>query len=330
MRLIVPLPLLAVAFVTSSNVARAEEEAKTDEKKEEAKEEQRGAVDLEVVIGGGKVDAVNPIANGLTGQIAYERRLTDVIASGIVLSGRWDVSKNFNLGVRVPVVIATLRPGDDLDRTIANLGNVEVEAEYEKELGEHVEIFVGAHVALPTSFGNELPSEATVATNPASVDSVASDKFSANKAVSNAYGSENTALWLAGYLGLVPAAGVKLRFGPLRIEPYVKLESMFSVRPESEERAIVELDVGGRVAVEVASFPKHAEKSKTHIDVGARAWGSFTLTDHEGDLNIGVVEPEVRVGGEKWRLTAGVLVPFAGELTDPQWIAGRLTATVVF
>ena len=329
MRLIVPL--LASAVVVLSNTAHAEEEeGKTGEKKEaNEKEEDRGAVDLEVVIGGGKVDAINPVANGLTGTLAYERRLTDVIASGIVLSGRWDVSKSFNLGLRLPVAVATLRPAGDLDRTIANLGNVELEAEYEKELNEHVKIYLGAHVALPTSLGDELPSEATLATDPASVNAVASDKFSANKAVSSAYGSENTALWLAGYLGLVPAASLSLRFGPVRIEPYVKLESMFSVRPESSERAIVELDVGGRLAVEVASFPKHAE-SKTAISVGVRAWGSFTLTDHEGDLNIGVVEPEVRVGGEKWRVTAGVLVPFAGELTDPQWISGRLSATVLF
>ena len=327
MRLIAPL--LALAAVTLlSHAARAEEEAKAEEKKEAGEEtEKRGAVDLELVIGGGKVDAVNPVSNGLTGTLSYERRLTDVIASGIVLSGRWDVTKSFNLGLRIPVAIATLRPTDDLDRTIVNMGNVEVEAEYEKEIGEHVEVFVGAHVALPTSLGNELPSEATIATNPASVDSIASDKFSTNKAVSNAYGDENTALWLAGYLGLIPAAGVKLRFGPVRIEPYVKLESMFSVRNESEERAIVELVAGGRLAVQVASVGK---ESKTTFDVGVRAWGSFTLTDHEGDLNIGVVEPEVRVGGEHWRVTAGVLVPFAGELTDPQWIAGRLSGTVVF
>lgn len=322
------VPLLAVVVVVLSNVAHAEEEEGKAGEKKEAKEEDRGAADLEVVIGAGKVDAINPVANGLTGQIAYERRLTDVVAAGIVLSGRWDVSKNFNLGLRLPVAVATLRPGNDLDRTIVNLGNVEVESEFEKELNEHVEVFAGLHVALPTSFGNELPSDATLATNPSSVDPIASDKFSANKAVSNAYGSENTALWLAGYIGIIPAVGVKLRFGPVRIEPYVKLENMFSVRPESEERAIVELDVGGRVAVQVATLGK--DESKTHIDVGARAWGSFTLTDHEGDLNIGVVEPEVRVGGEKWRVTAGVLVPFAGELTDPQWISGRLSATVVF
>jgi hypothetical protein len=322
------VPLLAAAVVVLSNVAHAEEEGETETKKE-TKEEERGAVDLEVVIGGGKIDAINPIPNGLTGQLLYERRLTDVIASGIVLSGRWDVSKHFNLGMRIPVAIATLRPADDLDRTIINMGNVEIEAEYETELNEHVEFFAGAHVALPTSLGDELPSEATLATDPTSVNPVASDKFSANKAVSAAYGAENTALWLAGYVGLIPAVGVKLRFGPVRIEPYVKLESMFSVRSVSSERAIVELDVGGRVAVEVAKFPKRGE-DKTKIDVGVRAWGSFTLTDHEGDLNIGVVEPEVRVGGEKWRVTAGVLVPFAGELTDPQWISGRLSATVLF
>jgi hypothetical protein len=323
------VPLLAAAFVMLSNVARAEEEKKEEEKKEEKKEEKIGAADLEVVIGAGKVDAINPVPNGLTGQLLYERKLTDVIATGIVLSGRYDLSKNFNLGLRLPIAIATLRPADDIDRTVVNLGNVEVEAEYENELSEHLEFFAGLHLALPTSLGHALPSDSEIAADPGAVDPVASDKFSANKAVSNAYGSENTALWLAGYIGIVPAVGVKLRFGPVRIEPYVKLENMFSVRPNTEERAIVELDVGGRVAVQVASFGKERE-SRTHFDVGVRAWGSFTLTDHEGDVNIGVVEPEVRVGGERWRITAGLLIPFAGELTDPQWISGRLSATVLF
>ncbi|HEY2365107.1 MAG TPA: hypothetical protein VGH87_01930, partial [Polyangiaceae bacterium] len=158
------VPLLVVAVVALSQAARAEEEkTKEGEKKEtEAKEEarERGAVNLEIVIGAGQVEAINPVANGLTGQIGYERRLTDVVATGIVLSGRWDLSENFNLGLRLPIAVGTLRPADDVDRTIVNLGNVEVEAEFEKELGEHAEFFVGAHVALPTSLGNELPSEA--------------------------------------------------------------------------------------------------------------------------------------------------------------------------
>jgi len=326
------VPLLAAAVVVLSNAARAEEEAKTEEKKEEKKEaneEERGAVDLEVVIGGGKVDAINAIPNGLTGQLVYERRLTDVIASGIVLSGRWDVTKNFNLGLRLPVAIATLRPADDLDRTIVNLGNVTLQAEYEKEISEHVAFFVGAHVALPTSQGSELPSEEELATDPAGVDPVSADKFAANRAVASAFGFASNALWLAGYIGLVPAIGLKLRFGPVRIEPYVETENMFSIRKNAKERAIVELDAGGRIAVTVASFPATAQR-KTSIDLGVRAWASFTLTDHEGDGDVGIVEPEVRVGGEKWRVTAGVLVPFVGELTDPQWISGRLSATVVF
>ena len=72
------VPLLAAAALTLSNAARAEEETKTEEKKEAKHEERRGAADLELIIGAGKVDAINPVANGLTGQLAYERRLTDV------------------------------------------------------------------------------------------------------------------------------------------------------------------------------------------------------------------------------------------------------------
>jgi hypothetical protein len=327
--------LVAASLVALSNAARAEEEkqkAEQETEKEKAEtEEAKGALDFEVVIGAGQVDALNPIPNStvVSGQLRYERALTDSVAAGFVLSGRWDVSKNFNLGLRFPVALASLRPQGDIARTSVNLGNVEVEAEYERELGEHAEVFLGFHVALPTSLGNELPSEATLAGNQTGIDPVAADKFAINQAVSHAFGNENTALWLAGYLGFVPAAGVKLRFGPVRIEPYVKAENMISVRPESQERAIVELDAGGRFAVEVASFPKEAH-DRTKIDVGARAWGSFTLTDHEGSGATGVVEPEVRIRGNRWRVTAGLLVPFAGELFDQGWISGRLSATVLF
>ena len=221
-------------------------------------------------------------------------------------------------------------PPNDISiaRTV-NLGNIELEAEYEKELNEQVEIFSAAHVALPTSSGNELPSEATLASDPASVNPVAQTSSPPTKPSRARTAPRTPRCGSPAISALVPAASISFRFGPVRIEPYVKLESMFSVRPESAERAIVELDVGGRFAVEVVKFPKHAE-SETALSVGVRAWGSFTLTDHEGDLNIGVVEPEVRVGGEKWRVTAGVLVPFAGELTDPQWISGRLSATMLF
>ena len=321
-------PLVAVAVVLLAHAARAEEEKKEEEKKEAT--ESKGLVDLEVVVGGGQVEALNPVPGSTTsGQLRYERALTDTIASGIVLSGRYDLSKEVNLGVRFPVAVASLMPDGALSRTTANLGNIELELEWEKELGEHAEIFLGAHLALPTASGSELPSEAELAGDQSGVDPVSADKFAVNHAVATAYGDENNALWLAGYIGVVPAAGVKLRFGRLRIEPYVKVENMFSIRKDAQEKAIVELDAGGRVSVTVASFPAEA-KEKTSFDVGVRAWGSFTLTDHEGDLNIGVVEPELRIGGERWRVTAGVLVPFVGETRDQGWISGRLSGTVAF
>ncbi len=315
-------PLVLIVISTLSFASRAF----ADEEKKEEPEEKKWMVDLETVIGGGQVDAVNPIVNSsnVTGQLAYERAPTNVIAAGLVLSGRYDFTRELALGARFPVAIASLMPAHDESRTSANLGNIEVELEYEKELGVHAAFFLGAHVALPTSSGDELPTDAQIASN--EFNPVAVDQYAINKAVSSAYGDENTALWLAGYLGLIPAAGMKLQFGRLRIEPYVKLESMFSVRSDAHERAVVELVAGGRAAVALIE----AREGKVGFDLGVRAWGSFTLTDHEGDLNVGVIEPEVRVGNDRWRVTAGLLISFAGELTDPEWIAGRLSASVLF
>ncbi len=321
-----PIPIAVIAsIILVGHIARAEEEKKEETKEEAKEEEAKGLVDLETVIGGGKVEALNPdpTSTVVNGQLRYERALTNVIAAGIVLSGRYDVSRNVNLGIRLPLAVASLMPDNDVSRTSANFGNIEVEVEYERELSEHVEIFFGAHVALPTSAGNELPSEETLAGSQVSINPVSADQYAINHAVSSAYGDENTALWLAGYIGLVPAAGVKLKFGRVRIEPYVKVENMFSVRSDAQERAVSELVAGGRIAVRIV-------EGKVGFDLGVRAWGSFTLTDHEGNLNIGVVEPEVRVGNDRWRVTAGLLVPFTGELADLGWISGRLSASVVF
>ncbi len=323
------LALGVAALLGFEATARADEE-KGKEAAGEAKEEAelRGEANLELVVGAGQVEALNPLlGSNLSGQIRYAKGLTDTTAAGLVLSGMYDVTPKLALGLRLPLAIAELRPQGDYTRTVVNTGNVELEAELKHEIvrpsetsSTEVELFAGGHLALPTSFGDELPSDATLAGSQAGIDPQAADKYAANHAVSSAYGDENTALWLAGYLGIVPVVGANLHFGRVRIEPYVKAECMFSVRDQAQERAIVEIVAGGRAAVMVTPW----------LDVGARAWGNFTVTDHEGDLNIGVVEPELRFGQRQWRVTLGLLIPFTGELADQGWISGRLSGTVMF
>jgi hypothetical protein len=305
----------AALLVTLAASARAEENKETKEA-----EEPRGQVNFELVAGAGQVEALNPASPPFSGQLRYERAPTDVIATGLVASALYDFTPHFALGMRLPLAIAELRPEGDATRSTANLGNVELEAEVKTEPSKGVELFAGAGVALPTSSGDELPTEQELAGSQAGIDPIAADKYAVNKAVASAYGYEQNAMWFAGYLGVVPVVGAKLRFGRLRVEPYAKSEMMFSVRHVAQERAIVEVAVGGRAAVTVVPW----------LDVGLRAWASLTLTDHEGDPNVGVIEPELRVGRERWRVTAGLLVPFAGELATSGWISGRLSASVLF
>lgn len=301
---------LAALLVMLPVAARAAEEPKNEA--EEA--EPRAAVDLEVVVGAGKVDALNPVlGSNLTGQLTYARELTEAVAIGVVFSGRYEVTRAFSLGARLPVAIATLAPEGDATRGTANLGNIELEAEVEGEVGKHATLFAAAAVALPTSSGTDSES-----------DPVGADQYAVNEAVSSAYGDENSALWLGGNLGLVPIVGAHFQLDRVRIEPYAKVEALTSVRPEVERRELVELVAGGRVGVTVV------RAGKTTLDVGARAWGTFTLTDHDGNGVVGVIEPELRLGVERARVTAGVLVPFTGDLADRGWVAGRLSGTVAF
>jgi IS5 family transposase len=148
---------VALGILLLAPTARAEEE------------EKKFQTDLEVVAGAGEVEALNIVPTGFTtGGLRYERGLTNVTAVGIVLSGRYELSNHFSLGVRFPVAVGDLRPDSDTSRGTANLGNIEVEAEYETELGEHAVLFFGAHVAAPTSSG----SDETLAGNQANIDPV--------------------------------------------------------------------------------------------------------------------------------------------------------------
>jgi hypothetical protein len=58
-------------------------------------------------------------------------------------------------------------------------------------------------------------------------------------------------------------------------------------------------------------------------------WGVFTLAGTATrSLDVGVVEPELRLSYKAFHSTAGALLPFAGELTSPYFVGGRLSVSV--
>lgn len=314
---------LSIAAVLLGSVA-AHAEDKKEEKKEGAEDKKEGKEEgkegegeeeepgfmlgIEAVTGFGKVEALNLKPATSLGTIGYERKQTSALVITPIASFSFPVTKHLRLGAKLPFVIGQLSPADDKSRGAANWGNVELEAEYERELSKQLGFEFGLGLALPTAVGDELPEQETLDSLGVNTNTVSADKFSINHAAQFAHGGEENALFEPKHLGIVPKIALPIHLSKLKLEPYVKVENLIATIADAPHPVTVELVVGGRIAYSVASW----------FDLGVRAWGNFTMTAHDGrELNIGALEPEVRFHYHAVRATVGGIIPFVGEPASP-------------
>lgn len=297
----------------------AEAEKKEGDEKEGEEEEPGWMVGLEVVTGFGKVEALNLKPPTSLATVGYEKKSTSALVVTPIASLSFPVSKHIRLGARFPFVIGQFSPDDDKSRGAANWGNVELEAEYEREISKALGFEFGLGLALPTARGDEIPEQDTLDKLGPNVNTVSADKFAINHAAQFAHGGEENALFEPQHLGIVPKVAIPVHLGRLKLEPYVKVENLIATFADAPHPVTVELVAGGRVAYGVASW----------LDLGVRAWGNFTLTEHDGrDLNIGALEPEVRLHYKATRAVIGGIIPFAGEPSQPGF--GGVRAGLMF
>lgn len=147
-------------------------------------------------------------------------------------------------------------------------------------------------------------------------DTISADHQSISRGAEYSRGAEDDALFEPGRLGLTPRLGFDVHESGFHFEPFVKSELLVTTQGVPDT-IIVEFVAGGRIAYTLASW----------LDVGARAWGVFTVagtTTHS--LDVGVVEPELRLSYKAFHSTAGALLPFAGDLTCPtSWARAPLS-----
>lgn len=323
---------LSIAALSIFAVMLGSAAARAEDKKEEKKEEKKEAADadkkedaaeeakegeeeepgfmlgIEAVTGFGKVEALNLKPATSLGTLGYERAQTSAVVVSPIASFSFPVTKHVRLGALFPFVIGSLTPADDKSRGAANWGNIELEAEYEREISKQLGFEFGLGVALPTAVGDELPEQETLDRLGVNTNTVSADKFSINHAAQFSRGGEVNGLFEPKHLGIIPKIALPIHLSKLKIEPYVKTENLFSTVADSPHPITVELVAGVRLAYGITSW----------FDAGVRAWGNFTMTAHDGrDLNIGAVEPELRFHYHVMRATIGGIIPFAGEPASP-------------
>ena len=189
--------------------------------------------------------------------------------------------------------------------------HVEIEAEAEVELNEAATLVFSLGVAVPTAMGSEEPEFEDGEL------SSAYDQFVLNRIAASSRGFEDNALFEVDRLGIIPKLQLKVRANQILVlEPFVKLENLIATNSELEHGYIAEFVFGTFVGVQLSE----------HFDLGFRAWGSAAFLDEIE--SVGVVEPQVRAHFVPVDIVAGGIIPFAGELTEPQFGGIRLGAVL--
>ncbi len=287
---------------------------------EEEREPRRLKLDVDLVIGFGKTEIVSQDLPGSFGttpatRLGEARTQTE----SLILSAGYGVTRHVTLGARLPLTYGSFAEDGRQSRGAGAVGNVELEAEYERELTERLGFVFALGIALPTAQGNELPSADEATRLGPSADLDALDRFALNRAAASSRGFEENALYEPKHLGVIPKVGLEIRVGKLQIDPYVKLESLFATTKDQPHSYTGELVLGARAAYRVAS----------RLDLGVRAWANVPVSGSDVTTVV-AVEPEARLHLGSWTPRLGVIVPVAGPLTDPRFVGVRLGLAASF
>jgi hypothetical protein len=277
-------------------------------------------VGIDFVLGFGAHPLLAPAMEGAAEDAESEevpegwRHVRDVktMSESIVIDGSYEVAEHVGVGVRIPLTFGSVpASAGDTTSTFA-LGNIELEGETELELSETTALVLSLGVAVPTAQGSEEPELED--------GELSSDyqHFIVNHLAAASRGYEDNALFEPERLGIIPKVAFQLRENSLLFQPFIKLENLIATNSELERGYIAELIYGMFFGYAI----------NPHFDVGARVWGSAAFLDNVEQ--VAIVEPQVRVHFAPVDVLVGGIIPFAGELTKPQFGGVRIAAHARF
>jgi hypothetical protein len=266
-------------------------------------------IELDTVLGRG---GVVTLAEG-TGDTS-QREDADVDCGSFVITGEYAVLESLDLGVRIPFHVVRTHPSSDT-RTSVALSNIELDIDYEMDLAPGLSLIAALDLALPTASGEPLPSARTLAALPASdvrrrIRDY--DAYASHRIATSVRGHEEDALFEPGYFGFVPVIALQYLRGRWTVRAYLEIENLFGVRSYTTERYIGELDFGASVAWQLSEL----------VELALKTWANAGVVGE--DESAAVVEPQLRLRSGRFELVAGAIIPYAGDLVDPQFFGARL------
>jgi len=278
-------------------------------------EEERWRASLDAVFGFGATPVLSQrIVGPLLSQESRTAETARFQTTSINLGLSYEVISNLRVGALLPLGAGSLIPNETRGSTV--VGNFTLGGEYEVHARKNLVLSLGLDVALPTASGNELPDPSTVSTL-GHVNQTSFDRRSLLQAMSDSRGREDTAAFATDHLGIVPKVGALYTgMEKLELEGYVKYESLHSTASEgSYEGAVV---VAARGSYRLGKY----------ADATLRAWTNIAVAGP--DSAVVLVEPQARFHLGALMPIIGVVLPVAGELTDPYDIGVRASLAANF
>lgn len=270
------------------------------------------AIDLDLVLGFGKVDAVDQTPIAATPQGVPQIDRVKATTYSFLLAGEYELGKGVALGARVPFSAGSL--DSPASRGTAVFGNIEIEGAYKLELSESLGFELAVGVALPTADGTPVPEDpGTVATAQGVIDQGAYDRGAIQRAAAMSRGYEDNALFETSHLGIIPKLTVEIHHRGFRFDPYVKLENLIATRSGEDHNYIGELVVGAALGYAITK----------NVEPTVRIWTNVPLANTDFAA-VAVVEPQLRLRFGAVVPYVGAILPIAGPLTSPYEVGIRL------
>ena len=279
-----------------------------------------GVVGVDFVLGFGKVPLAiqNPPSN-LGTLPTYAKGEARSMSESFILGAAFHLLPHTAFGVRLPFTFGQFYPVGNSSRGLGALGNIELEAEYERHISHHTELFFVMGFSLPTAQGEEIPENLDTLTN-AQVDQASYDKGALNRAAALSRGGEDNALFEPKRFGLNPKIGLNHRMGALTITPYIKVENLIATSPTLAHKYLGELIPAVRIGYRMGK-----------LEPALKLWVPILFAGSDEDKKVGfVVEPQLVFHHGNVRPALGVIIPVAGPAADPRFVGVRLAVAASF
>lgn len=324
---------IAAAALASGSTAQAHEEGEGEhgggkgeghgeggEHKKHHDEHHVGTGSVDFVLGFGKVPLAiqNPAPS--TGVLpTYSRGSSQITSESFVLGTAFHLLPHTAFGILLPMTFGQFHPNGNNTRGTGALGNIELEAEYERHMNHDMELFFVLGFSLPTAQGEEIPEDIDTRNN-SQVDQSSYDKGSLQRAAAYSRGGEVNAFYEPKRFGINPKIGLNYKMGALTITPYLKVENLIATSSTLAHGYLGELVPSVRVGYRVG-----------HFEPALKLWAPIAFAGSDDDKKVGfVVEPQVVMHHGHIRPVLGVIIPVAGPAADPTNIGVRLAVAASF